>query len=184
MTNIIKCLFDIPYDEYNTEILNNSQSCQKEIINKVQIIINRKEINNISKYKFHKKGIYEVKIKEIETIKDMSYMFSGIGNLISIDLSNFNFVNVINMSYMFDKCSSLQKVNLSNFKADSLSNMSYMFNECYSLKVIKLSNFKVDNIINMSYMFNECKKLEEIKLSNFRVNKLKDMSYMFNPFSL
>ena len=134
MTNIIKCLYEIPYDDYTLNILNNGHSCNKEIINKVQIIINKKEISNISEYKFHKKGKYEIIIKEIEIIKDMSYMFFDITNLISIDISNINFANVTNMSYMFSKCNLLQKVNLSNFRANSLLNMSHMFSECKSLK--------------------------------------------------
>ena len=136
--NIIKCIYQIDSDNISINIFSNNQLVNKEIINKVQIIINKETKNNILKYKFEKKGTYKIKIRELESILNMSYMFYQVNNLISIDLSNLNFINLTNMSNMFSECMSLEEINLSNFQANNLTNMSYMFSECKSLKEINL----------------------------------------------
>ena len=44
----------------------------------------------------------KIKLKEIKTITDMSYMFCGCSSLISIpDISNWNTSKVENMSFLF-----------------------------------------------------------------------------------
>ena len=53
--------------------------------------------------------------------------------LTSLDLSNFNTINVNNMGVMFSYCSSLTSLGLSNFNTNNVTNMSYMFSGCSSL---------------------------------------------------
>ena len=55
-------------------------------------------------FKPEKEGLYEIKIKFNNKIKDCSYMFFGCSNLTNIDLSSFDTKNIINMSYMFFGC--------------------------------------------------------------------------------
>ena len=43
----------------------------------------------------------EIKLVEIETMDDMSSMFDGCSELISINAEKFNFSNVNNMTYIF-----------------------------------------------------------------------------------
>ena len=49
----------------------------------------------------------------------MSYMFYNCSSLTSLDLSNFNTINVKDMSGMFSFCSSLTYLNLFNFNTNN-----------------------------------------------------------------
>ena len=56
----------------------------------------------------------------------MSGMFSSCSSLTSLDLSNFNTLNVINMSDMFPDCSSLTTtINIMNATVSSYNTMFY-----------------------------------------------------------
>ena len=85
-------------------------------------------INDI-KYKFQKYfnfkkvGEYKIKIKLNFLIKDCSFMFYNCKNIINIDLSNFNTMNIINMDRMFCSCENLIHLNLSNFETKNVTNM-------------------------------------------------------------
>ena len=57
----------------------------------------------------------------------MNSMFSGCSSLISLDLSNFNTINVTNMKGMFNECSSLISLDLSNFNTINVIDMFIMF---------------------------------------------------------
>ena len=90
-----------------------------------------------------------------------SHMFNSCGNIISIDLLNFDFSNINDMSYMFYGCSSLLSINISNIKAFSLTNMNYMFYGCGQLKSLDLSNWQIPLITQMDY------RMLSIKVNRF-----------------
>ena len=53
-------------------------------------------------------------------IESCRSMFSGLGNIIEIDLSNFDASNVKDMRFMFDGCSKLEKIEFGNINTSSL----------------------------------------------------------------
>ena len=120
---------------------------------------------------------------DVSKVKDMSYMFCGCNNLISVgDLSNWNVSKVEGMSVMFSNCEQLKSVgDLSNWKVSGVKNMFYMFQGCEQLKSVgDLSNWDVSKVENMWNMFYSCKQLKSVgDLSNWDVSKVK---YMFNMF--
>ena len=64
-----------------------------------------------------KKNILKIKLKEIETITDMSYMFSKCDTLIDLpDISERDTSNVNNMKYMFFYCEGLSRLSNTVFK--------------------------------------------------------------------
>jgi len=190
----IKCIYRIKKEDINKDIqiINNGYynyknefiECNKEIKNKIKIMIDGEIKLDIIKYKFNKEGEYTIYILEKESIKDMSYMFYDCKSLKSIDLSNFNINNVHNMSHMFDGCDSLESINLANFNTKNVINMSYRFSYCKSLKAIDLSNFNTNNVNNMSSMFFSCNSLESIDLSNFNICNVTDMANIFYDCNL
>ena len=109
-------------------IENNNNNCKIIIENKEQDLI-----QFIKKNKNEK--ILKIKLKEIKTITDMSYMFSRCNSLASLpDISNWNTNNVTNMSYMFYGCKSLTSFpDISNWNTNNVKNMSSMFSNCISL---------------------------------------------------
>ena len=68
------------------------------------LCLNDEKINFCEKYKFLKKGKYEIKMRFIKYFINMSWMFYNCSSLSSLNLSNFNNNNVNNMSYMFSGC--------------------------------------------------------------------------------
>ena len=82
-------------------IKNNKKNCKIIIENKEQDISEYINVNE-------KITNLKIKLKEIKTITNMSYMFSDCKSLISLpDISNWNTNNVTDMSHMFDNCESL-----------------------------------------------------------------------------
>ena len=113
-------------------------------------------------------------------VTNMSNLFYYCTKLTSLDLSNFNTINVTIMSSMFSECSDLTTLNLSNFNTINVTNMSRMFHNCQKLTSLDLSSFDTINVNTMAYMFYNCKNLTTLDLSNFDTNKVTDMSVMFS----
>ena len=113
-------------------------------------------------------------------VTNISFMFSDIKNLISLDLSNFNTSSVTNMSNIFSTCSNLTSLDLSNFNTSKVTDMSNMFGSCTSLTSLDLSNFDTSNVTSMSSMFNSCSNLTSLDLSNFNTSNVTNMSGMFH----
>ena len=73
-----------------------------------------------------------IKLKRIDNIIDMSYMFEGCSSLSSLTyISNLETNNVTNMSYMFKGCSSLSSLpNISKWNTNNAKEMIGMFEGC------------------------------------------------------
>ena len=156
--NYIKCKNEIKkYDiGKDIRILNNKSSydeniINKEILNKINVIINGEIMSNILTYKFNKEGLYNIYITSNILITNMSYMFCDCSSLKEINLSSFNTNQVTNMSFMFDGCSSLKEINLTSFNTNQVTDMWRMFYNCSSLQEINsydkkiMKQFKNDN---------------------------------------
>ena len=88
-------------------------------------------------------------------------VFYGCSKLISIDISNFNFSNVIIMFGFFADCLNLEKIIFPK-NISSIEDVSGMFYNCKKLTSIDLSNFEFSNIYNMTNLFNGCINLTKI----------------------
>ena len=140
-------------------IKNNKNKCIMIIEGKEEEI---KEYINIDK-KLKDKNILEIKLKEITTVTDMSYMFFYCSNLTSLsDLSRWDIKNVTNMNHMFSFCfnlTSLPDINKWNIK--NVTDISYIFYNCNNLSLLPdISKWK--NVTNKSYMFEGCNKLKSL----------------------
>ena len=138
------------------------------------MIINDKEYK-LSEYvnkEIIKNESFEIKLKEIETINDMSYMFYKCYNI--PDISKWNTSNVINMSYMFNQCKDIPDI--SKWNTSNVINMSYMFYECNNIPDI--SKWDTSNVTDMSFMFSNCNNIPDI--SNWNTSNVINMSHMFH----
>ena len=108
---------------------------------------------------------------------DASFMFAGCGNLISLNLSDFDTSTITNMERMFSGCG-IQYLDLSNFDTSNVTNMKEMFYTCNSSS-IDLSSFNTKNVTNMSNMFSWNDSLLNLDLSSFNTENVTDMSHMF-----
>ena len=106
---------------FGSEFVENNKDICK-------IIIYNKEYEIIEKYniKRNNDNKLRVKLKGINKVSNMSYMFSGCSSLLSLpDISKWNTNNVTNMSYMFYNCSSLLSLpDISKWKTNNVIDMS------------------------------------------------------------
>ena len=110
-------------------IKNNKNICK--------MIIDNKEYELAKKYngKRSNNNKLKIKLKGINNVTNMSYMFSGCSSLLSLpDISNWNTNNVIDMSAMFFECSSLSFLpDISKWNTDKVTDLNNMFSWCKSL---------------------------------------------------
>ena len=106
-------------------------------------------------------------------ITDCSYMFYNLINIINIDLSKFDFSNVINTSMMFAYCQKVKSLKFpSNITINTIQNMNSMFYNCYELESLDLSSFRTTELGNISSIFNGCNSLVYLDLSNWEFRNI------------
>ena len=112
----------------------------------------------------------EVRTMVDESHDDLSYMFHGCSNLVSVNTEDWDTSNVGNMTMMFQGCTSLTQLDLSNFNTVLVWSMSSMFQGCTSLTTLNLSNWETASItipnLDMDNMFQNCTALHTLRLDN------------------
>ena len=109
---------------------------------------------------------------DTENVTDMTSMFEGCTNLITVPLLNTS--NVTDMSYTFQSCSSLTTVPQLN--TSNVTDMVGMFEGCTSLTSIPLLD--TSNVTTMNSMFRGCTNLTTVPLLD--TSKVTVMANMFN----
>ena len=114
-------------------------------------------------------------------MKNISYLFEGCENLISIDLSNITFSYIKNMSHTFENCKKLQTINFTSFNSSNIKRMDSLFKGCTSLSnIIGLENINTYSLNNITGMFNDCQSLRLVNLSSFKLDKIKLIDNIFD----
>ena len=95
--------------------------------NKCEMIIDDKEYEISEKYNIrsYNKNKLEIKLKGIDNVTNMSFMFDDCSSLVSLpDISKWNTNNVTDMSWMFVGCSSLSSLpDISKWNTNNVTNM-------------------------------------------------------------
>ena len=119
--NIIYNIDEEIINLFGSEFVKNNKNICK-------MIINNKECEITEKYntKDCKDNLLAIKLREIDNVTNMSYMFYECSSLSSLpDISKLNTINVNNMSYMFYGCSSLLSLpDISNWNTNNVYDMS------------------------------------------------------------
>ena len=130
-------------------VANNRNLC-KIIVNKEEFDLTMYQDANINQIN---NSIFEIKLKGIKNITNMSYMFSGCESLSYLpDISKFNTQNVTKMTEMFYGCVSLSSLpDISKWNTQSVTDMESMFSNCNSLSSLPdISKWNTQNVTNMS----------------------------------
>lgn len=102
-------------------------------------------------------------------------MFSGLINLQSVDVSDFDTSNVTSYNGMFQNCASITNLDLSSFGESAITAFQNMFSGCTNLKKINLSNLNTTQDVasnsNVSNVFKDCSSLEELDMRSFNFKK-------------
>ena len=154
---------------------NNKFNCK--------IVINGVEQNLVSSYNIPSNNIFEIKLKGISKIKDISYMFYGCSSFLeSPDIHKWNTSKIINMSGVFWNCNSITTLpDISKWDTSNVINISNIFQGCNSLiSLPDISIWNTENVTDMSGIFWNCNSLRNIPdISKWKTNNVKNMSYMF-----
>lgn len=98
---------------------------------------------------------------------NLSNMFAGCSNLVSVNTQDWNTSNVTTMERTFYYCGSLTELDLSNLDTSRVTNMYQTFAECNSLRILNVSNWDISRVTNMRGIFGWSEKLETLDLSNW-----------------
>ena len=137
-------------------VRNNKSKCKIEFENKEYDLI---EWFNIENYTKNKLDYLRIKLKYINNVTNMGYMFSGCSSLSSLpDISKWNTNNVTNMSYMFYNCSSLSSLpDISKWNTKTINDIYSMFCNCSSLSYLPdISKWNTSNVEDVNHMLDNC----------------------------
>ena len=118
--------------------------------------------------------------KEVVAHEDSSYLFSGLNQVTEfVGLENLDTSQVSDMSYMFSHMNHLKTINLRHLDTSNVVRMSRMFLNVSSLKEIDVSNFNTEKVVNMLGMFTNMTSLTNLDLSNFTTKNVVFFQEMF-----
>lgn len=130
--------------------------------------------------------IKKVIIEEEIAPSDISQMFSGCTNLLSIEgIEKIHLENVTSLSQMFFNCTKLTSLDLSGFDTNNIISITGMFCNCDNLINLNLNGFDTENVTNMSQVFRACRKLQTLNLGNsFVINEDINKDDMFKEVTI
>ena len=130
-----------------------------------------------------KDNMLKIKLKNINEITNMSFMFCDCEFLASIpDISKWDTSRVTDMRYMFSGCHSLLTLpEISTFKTSNVYKMNNMFSDCKSLiSLPDISKWDTKNVNDISYIFYNCQSLYSMpNISQWSTYNITNMSYIF-----
>ena len=109
-------------------VKNNTNNIKIFYENKENELISFLDLSNYKK----KEKILEIKVKIINKITNISYIFSKCSHLLEINFESLeNMDNVTDISFMFSNCSSLSSIyNISYLNTSNVKDMSSLFKGC------------------------------------------------------
>ena len=122
---------------------------------------------------------YKVILEWNKLIDNMDNFFYNLGNVIEIDLSDFDSSEVTSMAFLFYLCTKLENIKFGNINTSSLTDMRGMFGFCYSLYSIDLSSFDTSKVTNMISLFVNCRSLTSINLGYLNISKVTSLYTFF-----
>lgn len=98
----------------------------------------------------------DISVLDSSNVTNMSSMFNGCVNLISVDISTLDTHNVTNMSSMFSYNYKLKSIDVSHFNTSKTTTINAMFTSCKALTTLDCSNFDLTNCNIISGAFSNC----------------------------
>ena len=137
----------------------------------------------IEKFKISKNNTFEIKLKKLKPITDMSYMLYYCISLYYADFSNWNTSNVTNMSSVFYYCTSLESLKGINFDTSNVTDISYMFYKCKNKNFelpLDISAWDLSKVRKMNDLFSDCKYIKKFPdISKWNTSNVRDVRDLF-----
>lgn len=120
------------------------------------------------------------KLNFTNKLTNLQGAFNGCTQLLEIDVSDWDMINVKTLHQCFNNCSKLGYLDLSKWDIDNVTSTYYCFNGCSTLKSIgDTSNWNTTSIDNASAMFYDCNLLQELDVSNWNMSSATRLDGMF-----
>ena len=172
-------IYQIPI--FGHEFVNNNFSKCKIIVNEIEMDLCAEV--EISKLKLYKDNSFQIKLKGIKNITDISGMLCCGDYIISLpDISKFNTSKVTNMAKLFENCNKITSLpDISKWDTSNVTDMSYMFSQCRSLiSLPDISYWNTRNVTNIKGLFFQCESLKYLPdISDWNTSKVTNMSKLF-----
>ena len=182
---IITAIYKINHNEKILKILDDKFI--KNNIKNCKLIIDNKELNLTYKYPIKNKrnnSQIEIKIKIINSLTDISYMFYECSSLISLpDICNLDTSKITNMKFLFTKCDSLSNISdISKWDTSKVEDMQGLFGLCSSLEALPdISKWDISKVKNLSDIFASCYSLKSLPdLSKWNTSNAESMNFIFS----
>ena len=178
--NISTCNESIDINKFQINLGNQTTK------SKVELIWDNFQFTNLKNLFSGISNIIEVDLSELDSNKITSTegLFKDCKSLNFINLSNkFNTSNVNNMTEMFSGCESLIYLDLSNIDTSNTKYMANMFKNCYSLIWLNSPNLISQNTENLDNIFKGCSKLEYLNLNNSNDSNVSNLTGIFSEIN-
>ena len=103
--------------------------------------------------------------------KNASSMFSWLGAVTTIDLSEIDFSQTTDISYIFECDKGMTSIDVSSMNVVNVTNMIEVFYAMQSLKSVDVSMWNTSNVTKVSFMFAYLESATTIKFPRTLVNK-------------
>ena len=127
--------------------------------------------------------LLEIKLKGVDKITDMRFMFYDCPDLLAVpDIDFLDTSRVTNMNSLFNKCYSLISLpDISYWNTENVRDMSYMFSHCYTLKEIPdISNWDTSSVVYMRSLFSHCIRIKRLPdISEWNIQNVLDINGLF-----
>ena len=176
LSSTIKIIVDIETGKSSNNIIKSQKKYRKDE-NNIEIISERPKI------RMKIAETLEIRLKQIKTVKDISYMFSGCITLESIEYSKWDTNSIANMASLFNECLLLTSFpDISKWNTSNVRIMNNMFSKCYDLKKLPdISKWNINNVTNISNIFTDCRLLTSLPdISKWNTNNITNMNGIFN----
>ena len=165
-------LFGENFVEINTHlckiIIGNKEYELKSYLNK--------ECDEVNKNEF------EIKLKGINKVTQLTCMFCGCLSLDSIEgFSNINTSKITRLSHLFSFCKITSIPDISKWDISNVEGLDHMFLNCFNLiSLPDISRWNTSNVKSMTNLFSNCSRLQYIPdISKWNTNNLESMSDLF-----
>jgi hypothetical protein len=112
----------------------------------------------------------------------LSHLFQGCRQLMSVDLSRLDISKVRSISEMFYEATKIQEVIFPKGQNNMYMSTQYMFSYCMNLKRVDMSQCIFKHITNTNSMFSDCEQLESFDISGLAKNN-KSCDYFEDMFA-
>lgn len=186
--------FELKYfidEKDSSEIFIFGEVFVKNNKDKCHLIINEKDYELRTKYKFKTKGEQTITLvidQEITNFSNMFYFGAALfsyhkNNLIDASsLENLDTSKCENFSFMFCRCKKLQDFDfLLGWDVSNCKTFNDMFKWCDFSGVNFLSKWNMKNAVELKYLFGGCCNLKDLEgIQNWDVGNVENFKGMFN----